>query len=336
MNDRATLETPLELLLDVNAMRHMLRDALRAEEVLEPLHIRAAEPIVWKPGSRALVAYEVKGLRPSEAVCLYGKHYSRSARADRVYETWRMLEQVDFGPSSGVPRLVGCCPQISLVVYHRADGRPLDRLSTSDILPGIRAAGRWLAALHDSRLVVDRQFDWDKELMNVGLWADRVASACPGHADAAHRLAAGLATAGCELRTSNDVPIHKDFHYRHVIMGERTVTLDFDEFRMGPRSFDVAHFCAYLRLLELRGRAPAPIGDLQRSFVDAYTGACGWTAQPDLRIFSAYTCLKIAKQLSGGSGVAPRPHGARREHELEAVLAHGLALIDPVRNGGWS
>ena len=336
MNDRAILETPLELLLDVNAMRHMLRDALQGEEAVDPLRIRAADPIVWKPGSRALVAYKIKGLGPSGAGCLYGKHYARSARAQRVYKTWRMLEQVDFGPSRGVPRLLGWCPQISLVVYHRADGRPLDRLSTSDVLAGIRAAGMWLAALHDSGLVVDRQLDWDKELMNIGLWADRVASARPRHADAVRRLAAGLFSSGCELRTSNDAPIHKDFHYRHVITGERTVTLDFDEVRMGPRSFDVAHFCTYLRLLELRGRAPAPTGALQRSFVDVYTGARGWTTEPDLRIFSAYTCLKIAKQLSGGTGVAPRPHAARLEHELEAMLAHGLALIDPIRNGGLS
>jgi aminoglycoside phosphotransferase (APT) family kinase protein len=247
-----------------------------------------------------------------------------------------MLEQVDFGPSSGVPRLVGWCPQISLVVYHRADGRPLDRLSTSDILAGIRAAGRWLAALHDSRLVVDRQLDWYEELTNVGLWADRVASARPSRAAEARRLAAGLVAASGGLRTSNDVPIHKDFHYRHVIAAERTVALDFDEFRMGVRDFDVAHFCTYLRLLELRGRAPAPIGDLQRVFVDAYAKASGWTAQPDVRIFSAYTCLKIAKQLSSGSGVAPHPRGARLEQELEAVLGHGLALIDSVCNGGWS
>ena len=49
----------------------------------------------------------------------------------------------------------------------------------------------------------------------------------------------------------------------------------------------------------------------------------------DLRIFSAYTCLKIAKQLSGGSGVPPRRIEPGSSMKFEAVLAHGLALIDP-------
>ena len=96
-------------------------------------------------------------------------------------------------------RLVGWLPAYACRVPP-CRGQALDRSSTSDTLAGsVRPAGGLAAA---ARSATGRSIATliGRRTMNVGLWVDRVASAGPAHADAAHRSTAGLATAGCELR----------------------------------------------------------------------------------------------------------------------------------------
>jgi Phosphotransferase enzyme family len=306
------------------------RDLVRAQlcaTLGEVVTVVGARTIVWKPGSRALVAYTVE--RPSGRSRILGKHFAKPVRGNRLHDVWAALERTDFGAAAGVPRLLGLCRDLNMVLYEHAPGRLLDatiRLRGGEApMPGV--AG-WLASLHASDLATDRQFDLGKEVANLGVWANRVAAARPQHAALAERLFGALARTAQHVRLSADAPIHKDFHYRHVVIGPRLVGLDFDEVRFGDPNFDLAHFCVYLRLLGARVGAVEPIvPELERQFLDGYADATGWAPDERFRFFSGYTCLKIAKQLLHGSGVQPFPSGAEQDRQLRLMLEHGCAAV---------
>jgi hypothetical protein len=122
------------------------------------------------------------------------------------------------------------------------------------------------------------------------------------------------------------VPIHKDFHGGHVLIGEQTCVIDLDEARMGDPAFDVAHFCTYLAQLG----APASAVD---EFVDAYSAATGWADKGSLAPFRAYTCLKIAKQAVLASGPFRNVVEERRLAIADAALARGTAWVDTPWDG---
>jgi aminoglycoside phosphotransferase (APT) family kinase protein len=124
------------------------------------------------------------------------------------------------------------------------------------------------------------------------------------------------------------VPIHKDFHAGHVLIGEQTCVIDLDEARMGDPAFDVAHFCTYLAQLE----APASAVE---EFLDAYSTATGWADKGTLAPFRAYTCLKIAKQAVVGSGPFRQDDLEHRLAIADAALARGTAWVDTPWEG-WS
>jgi aminoglycoside phosphotransferase (APT) family kinase protein len=125
------------------------------------------------------------------------------------------------------------------------------------------------------------------------------------------------------------VPIHKDFHYQHVIVSDAVGVVDLDEARMGDAAADVAHFSVYLRLLALRTGAPDGAGDgWVRSFRNAYRRDTARTGDTTLAWYAAYTCMKIAKQLATGRGPRPRPEGGARDEQLDWVLRQGLAWLE--------
>jgi aminoglycoside phosphotransferase (APT) family kinase protein len=251
-----------------------------------------------------------------------------------VYAAWAALEQTPFPPGSGVPQLIGWCPGASMVIYQPAPGRPLDRLtSLAAVKRGLRRAGAWVAALHRTPLPLERELDLAAEVAEAAIWADRISGASPSHGDAARRLAAELGAAATDVRFESGVPIHKDFHYRHVIVDSRLAVLDFDEMRLGDPQLDLAHFCTYLRLLAMRRGTGLGSAALEGSFLEGY-GLVGPPRRDDaFTFFAAYTCLKIAKQLSAGTGVEPRPGGRERLLQLTFILEHGRLLTRALLEG---
>jgi aminoglycoside phosphotransferase (APT) family kinase protein len=123
------------------------------------------------------------------------------------------------------------------------------------------------------------------------------------------------------------VPIHKDFHYQHVIVGSRLGLLDLDEMRFGDPAFDLAHFCQYLELLAVREHwPPEAVEPLTRAFLAEYARRTGWKTDGRFRFFAACACLKIAKQLATERGVWPRPRGPEQRAQLAFALERGLSL----------
>lgn len=314
----------LRVALDVERMTELL------EPLLQPLggpggSVRYAKLLDYKRGNRGLVRYNVR--TASGPAVVLGKLYPAADRMLRVEAVMNFLWAEVFGRSAtfGVPRPLGSVRDLAMLVYVPVEGVHLDELLPSaGAAERFAQAGRWLATLHTSRLPLWRRFDFGAESVHLHAWAVLVGHCEPALATAADRLSQVLRRRAAALEFAVDVPIHKDFQYRHVVVGEGFCVIDFDEVRMGDPGCDLAHFCANLDLLTLRTSQPTQITGLRDVFMAAYQERTGWTADARFDWFHAYTCLKIAKQLCTTRGPRPRPSGAEQRRQMKAILAKGL------------
>ena len=322
----ATTNTALETLLDVEAMTAQLRALLRSPA----LSLQTATLVDHKPGHRAVVHY--RGSESGRAFAVYGKAYPERTRAARADDLMRRLSEEVFAGASAlrVPKPLGFDPDLALVLYTPVVGIPLDRLaSTPEFSTALARAARWLATLHGSRLPLDRTLDVAHETANALLWARLVATRDPSAGAAASRLADALRSTGPPNCVDTVSPIHKDFHYGHVIVGEGVGVVDFDELRLGDPNFDLAHFSANLDLLSVRTGAPPTERDRWMDwFLAAYSDATGREPHAGFGWFAAYTCVKIAKQLATGRGPQPRPGRDARAAQIDLILRRGLAWLE--------
>ena len=300
--------------------------------------VRYAQLLAYKQGNRGTIRYDVTGLGDGGApVALLGKLYPQASQAQRVDAILRGLDQAFASPPGlGVPRPVGCVPELSMLVYLPVEGRSLDEvLAGGDqqaAAQAVRRTADWLATLHRARLLLDRRFSLDTEVVNLEAWAALVARTWPAHGGTAVRLSADLQDSAPALELSAATPIHKDFHYKHVLLEAGVWVIDFDEVRFGDPAYDVAHFCAHLRLLAWRLRGdPDAHRALESAFLAGYTAGVAELAAAPFSWFAAYTCLKIAKQLCSTRGVRPRPDGDEQRRQVGMILAQGLAYRAAVR-----
>jgi aminoglycoside phosphotransferase (APT) family kinase protein len=244
-----------------------------------------------------------------------------------------------------IPRPLGVIPELSMLVYLPVHGHFLDEviapwwqgnIADSQAAAWMALAGEWLAILHQHPFALEKYFQLTTELENLAAWAALVNQSYPETAPATARILEYLQAWAARLRFSTQTPIHKDFHYRHVIVnrvsGDLTA-IDFDEMRLGDPAFDLAHFCLNLHLLSYRQtsslqQGPHQVARLNRAFLDAYASRTGWVKDERFRYFSLYTRLKIAKQLCTGRGPHPRPAGEEQRRQVHRILEDG-------ENGEW-
>jgi streptomycin 6-kinase len=295
----------------------------------ETVTIQAATLLDYKPGKRGLIRYEMAG----GTLTVYGKLYAEPGQVTRVYQHMKLLwEEVFSGHAQfSLPHPIGCIPELFMLVYIPAAGDVLTEMLAGDQALSLTAlAGAWLGTLHRSRLSLSKQFHLENELRNVRAWAALVGSHYPDQAGAATRIATYLQERAGAMPFEIDVPIHKDFHHGHVIVNHKLHVIDFDEMRLGDPNFDLAHFCANLYLLACRqDHANWPFPAFRRAFLDAYAGSTRWVADERLDYFFAYSCLKIAWQLSNGYGPHPRPEGDERHRQVRQMLQQGVELASP-------
>lgn len=123
-------------------------------------------------------------------------------------------------------------------------------------------------------------------------------------------------------------PIHKDFHYGHILVDRGLKVIDFDEMRLGDPNFDLAHFCANLHLLAYRvNDSPYQFSTLQSAFLRAYARVADWEPNERFVYFYAYTCLKIMKQLCSVRGLRPRPEGDEQRKQVKLMLDQGIGAL---------
>jgi hypothetical protein len=303
----------------------LLQVLARSED--EP-EVRYAKLLAYKQGNRGLVRYEVEGL--AEPVGVLGKLLGELSQAERLDESIRALWQVFEGQREvGVPRPLGCIADPVMFVYVPAEGFFLNEvIGTERALRAMTLAGRWLGILHRSRLPLTRRYQVSNEVLNLQAWASLVGQRHPEAAEGALQVAAYLRERAAMLPFQEDTPIHKDFHYGHIVVGDKLRVIDLDEMRLGDPNFDLAHFCANLHLLAYRtSDMPYSFTALQRAFLGAYAAETGWASDERFVYFYAYTCLKIAKQLCTSRGLRPRPEGEEQRRQVLLMIEQGLGSL---------
>lgn len=294
-------------------------------------HIRVVGAKVLGPATdaRVVVAYQTGGPEGS-GPALIGKVYADREQARRVHGLLAELYALDTaGHECGVPRPIAYLPELGMSVYEAAGGCWLDHLKGAERREGVVAAAHWLSAMHRSRISLDRRLSMVVETQNLSEWADLVARHHPSVAQKSAHLLQRLGSLAERVQVSTTVPIHKDFHYRHVLVERgRVVVIDLDEARAGDPAFDVAHFGANLRLLAIReGTAYDDLAGLESAFLDVYRSDTVYELDIRHEFFHAYSCLKIAKQLVRGRGPAPAPTGVELSRQLELILGEGLRCL---------
>lgn len=334
----------LDTALDVEHMTELLGPLLAPLASSAAPAVSYARLVAYKQGNRGLIQYDVSGTDSGESCAVFGKIFPDLSQATRVYNTMHALWADVFGDATqiGVPRPLGCVPELAMLVYIPAEGELL-----GDVIAGDRAlhymqlAGQWLGTLHSHRFPLDRRFQMSTELVNLQTWANLIGQKYPDEADNAERIVAHLKSRVGELTFASDVPIHKDFHYGHILVNGTLKIIDFDEMRLGDPNFDVAHFCANLHLLAYRYNTLAfTFSTLQSAFLNAYARVAGWAPNERVLFFYAYTCLKIAKQLCSGRGLRPRPEGDEQRRQVRLMMEQGLDSLpnDPTKRlaGGFA
>jgi hypothetical protein len=308
-------------------LRPLLADLARPGE--EPA-VSYAKLLAYKQGNRGLLHYEVTGIEGPEPAEVFGKLFGDIVLAERLNATMSGLWAIFADdPDIGVPRPLGCLPELAMFLYLPAHGELLHEvISTESAAWAMELSGRWLGMLHRHQLPLDRTFSITGEVVNVQAWASLVGQRYPELAAGAGRIAAYLRERSTALPFETQTPVHKDFHYGHIVVGDKLRMIDFDEMRLGDPNFDLAHFCANLHLLAYRtSTMPYSYSTLQRAFLGAYAAETRW--EPDERFvyFYAYTCLKIAKQICTMRGLRPRPEGEEQHRQAALIIEQGLGAL---------
>ncbi|MGH3459451.1 phosphotransferase [Aeromicrobium sp.] len=303
-------------LLDVRPVSVLLGHAMARD-----VEVESAEPVAAAPGRRSVIRYAVRGLDNGTPQSVIGKQFAQARPARLSYLHLQLLSDGPFGDGPfRVPSPIGLASEHRLLFYREDQGK---RLDSSLNAAGVRRAAGWLARLHMSELRLPREFSQEREVESTGQWAELIALVHPPAAAAATDLASRWAEAAQAGRHTGTVPIHKDFHAGHVLLGDdHTCVIDLDEARMGDPTFDVAHFCTYL--FEL-----GAVHYLTKVFLDEYAAATGWTDRGSYAAYCAYTSLKIAKQAAAGSGPYRGLSIARRMEAVDAALTRGAAWLTP-------
>ena len=322
---------PLQHATQLQLMDDLLKPILRTNFPDYHGRLTAATIMDGKTGERAVIRYELLNADDSGPHLLFGKLYANHQRAEQVHQamTWLWHEVFHQVREVGVPRPLGLLPTLDMVIYVPVEGQFLSELLSHEQADHwLALTATWLACLHQQPLPLAKHFDLTNELANLQGWARQIGQSYPTLFAPATHLVTFLQHEADQLLFQQQAPIHKDFHYQHVLVNGRLAVIDFDEMRLGDPNFDLAHFCANLALLtyrmpDLRARLP----HLQATFLDTYQRHTGWVADRRFHYFFIYTCIKVAKQLCTERGPRPRPTGAEQQQQVQMILEEGVALV---------
>src|SRR5258706_1047476 len=247
--------------------------------------VHRAKLLAYKPGKRGVIRYDLDQLECQKYFSVYGKLYPEPYLSERAYKVMKTLNDEVFGDDNdlGVPKPLGVIPNLSMLVFIPAEGRLLGdyiakrSLDGDEVIHAMELAGKWLTQLHTHQIPLEKEFKVENEVDNIREWAELISKKYPDERKAANHVADYLVQKTSELDFSVHVPIHKDFHYEHILIDGGLKVFDFDEMRLGDPNFDLAHFCANFYLLAYRNQEhTAQFTDLQNHFLDAYSNGTGW------------------------------------------------------------
>src|SRR5437773_4313393 len=274
-----------------------------------------------------------------DGVTVYGKVYTNGL-GPATFSLLRRLWENGFGPGSAerVRKRLGFCAEEKLLLMRAARGAPLKaillREPIEQVLPGVRAAARWLARLHAATPAgLPREPPCNR--VKVFDLADRLGKAAANHPedlglllDRLQRLRT-LAPAGRQAL----VPTHGQYTPANVFIdGPDVVVIDVDRISLSDPAKDVAMFL--FRAAALRAKEAGLPGEaerLVREFLDAYR------EQAELPIESLpyYTALfalnafaKCAKDHAAGDPVRRQAEAVHLDRFERCFPGEAAAQID--------
>jgi thiamine kinase-like enzyme len=323
--------------LNAEMMHENIFPLLRPIECLgDSAILRNARLLAYKPGKRGVIRYEADQHGCEDGWAVLGKLYPTPDLAEASYKVMRMLSDDVFGedPYLGISPVLGCIPELSMLIFLPAEGRLLGDVISEHpkadrkMLHIMDMASTWLARLHSYRVDLAKRFKIANEVHNIQEWVELISNKIPAETPAAEAVAGYLLDRFDELPFETEVPIHKDFHYEHILVDGGLKVIDFDEFRLGDRNLDLAHFCANFYLLAYRSKSrPLQFARLQNRFLETYARLSGWTLDERFVFFYAYSCLKLAKQICKKRGPRPWPEGEEQHAQVWLMLEQGLTTI---------
>jgi aminoglycoside phosphotransferase (APT) family kinase protein len=302
--------------------------------------VTRAKLLAYKPGKRGVIRYDLDQIECQKYFSVYGKLYPEPYLSERAYKVMKTLHDEVFREATdlGVPEPIGLIPNLSMLVFIPAEGKLLGdyiakrALDGEEVIHAMELAGKWLAQLHTHQIPLEKAFKVENEVDNIRDWAALISKKYPNETKAATHIADYLVQKTTELDFSARIPIHKDFHYEHILMDGGLKVFDFDEMRLGDPNFDLAHFCANFYLLAYRNQEhTAQFTDLQNHFLDAYSSVTGWQWDEKFLFFYIYSCLKIAKQLCKLRGPRPWPEGEEQQAQVWLMIEQGLTILEAAK-----
>lgn len=303
--------------------------------------VHRAKLLAYKPGKRGVIRYDLDQIDCQKYASVYGKLYPEPYLAERAYKVMKTLHNEVFHDTAelDIPEPLGLIPNLSMLVFIPAEGKLLGEyiamraLDGEEVVRAMELSGKWLAQLHTHQFPLEKEFKVENEIDSIREWAELISKKYPDESKAAHHIADYLIEKTTELDFSSRVPIHKDFHYEHILIGDGLKVFDFDEMRLGDPNFDLAHFCANFYLLAYRNQEhTAQFTDLQNHFLDSYSRATGWQWDEKFLFFYIYSCLKIAKQLCKFRGPRPWPEGDEQQAQVWLMLEQGLTMLEAAKS----
>ena len=280
--------------------------------------------IQWKKASRC--TFEIALRTASGSQELIGKVYAED-RSD-VYQTIREIRRAGFDSEAefAIPRPVAFLAPLRLLLYEKAPGvRAKDFILSpkeSDRSLAAERCARWLVRFHAIGPRLGRVFLLDDHLIALERCRRRLADLGRPVADKAGRLFEELKITASGLGSVELRPGHGVYTASQVILvGDRTVTIDWDTYCVADPCRDVARFVIELQRLALKklGSIHALEGAAE-VFLKTYIGAGGPAVSTRLPFQKAATCLERADH-----DVDKQDRGWRERAEV--MLDEGLRVL---------
>lgn len=255
-----------------------------------------AVEIVRFHGTRVTLRYSF----PSGAI-VYAKTH-REGAARKRFDTLRALWQAGFDGTRGllVPEPVALLEHENMVLMREARGIPLSRVGECSLdaaIGRVRAAARWLVALHSTALTGLKE-EAPCERLKILDEADLLAEAASAYPECWPSLGEFLGYVS-ELADSLDLrasltPTHGQFIPSTIFVDSGTVTvIDLDTLRLSDPAKDVASLISrvkYRKLFNARVE-PARAARLASEFVNEYSRSTP-TNLANLPYYLALYCLR--------------------------------------------
>ena len=299
--------------------------------------IRKATLLTNKPGRRAVIQYALGAAESEKGSSVLGKLYPNFNLCERSYQNLKFLADAVFSgqPELDFPAPLGKVPRFSMLVFLPVEGQTLNeyllahQLRGPEVSHAMDLTASWLALLHGQTIPMEKQFSIPAEFDNIHTWMECILTAYPHESAPLQTIVDFLLENFTGLDFDSHSPIHKDFHYEHVLVNQRVSAIDLDELRLGDPNFDLAHFCANFYLLAYRHRqeSTAQFSQLQSRFLETYSSLTNWQPGDQFLFFYIYSCLKIARQLCTHRGPRPWPWGAEQSAQVRVMLGQALSGV---------